>query len=46
VKGAASPMSFSVHLSFVYRKDTNFCELILYAVNLLFISVGVLWVGF
>jgi hypothetical protein len=35
MKGVVSLIYFSVHLSFVNRKDTDFCELILYSAILL-----------
>ena len=35
VRGIIFLISFSVHLSFVYKKATDFCELILYPATLL-----------
>lgn len=35
MKADVALYSFSVHLSFVYKKINNFCELILYSATLL-----------
>jgi hypothetical protein len=31
VKGVVSLIPFSVHLSFVYRRDSDICEVLLYS---------------
>ena len=40
MKGVISLVSFSVHLSFVYRRATDFCELILYPATLLKVFIN------
>jgi hypothetical protein len=40
VKGFVSLISFSVHMSLVYRRAVDFCELILYPASLLKVDVS------
>jgi hypothetical protein len=40
VKDIGSLISFSVHLPFIYRRATDFCELILYLASLLKVSLS------
>ena len=40
LKGIVYLISFSIHLLFIYRKDTDFCELILHSASSLKVSIS------